>query len=230
MRDFLTSSVFMAVTISLLGYELGSFLKRKTGLAILNPLLVAIMVVIILLLLFHVDYEVYEEGSEILSYLLTPATVALAVPLYRQMHLLKKNGAAICAGVLAGVVTSLASTLLIAVAFQMTHEEYVTFLPKSITTAIGMGMSEEMGGIVTITVAVIVVTGIVGNVMGEWVCRIFHIRERIAVGLALGTSAHVIGTTKAMELGDVEGAMSSLAIVLAGILTVLGANVFAAMW
>lgn len=230
MRDFLTSSVFMAVTISLLGYELGSFLKRKTGLAILNPLLVAIMVVIILLLLFHVDYEVYEEGSEILSYLLTPATVALAVPLYRQMHLLKKNGVAICAGVLAGVVTSLASTLLIAVAFQMTHEEYVTFLPKSITTAIGMGMSEEMGGIVTITVAVIVVTGIVGNVMGEWVCRIFHIRERIAVGLALGTSAHVIGTTKAMELGDVEGAMSSLAIVLAGILTVLGANVFAAMW
>lgn len=230
MRDFLTSSVFMAVTISLLGYELGSFLKRKTGLAILNPLLVAIMVVIILLLLFHVDYEVYEEGSEILSYLLTPATVALAVPLYRQMHLLKKNGVAICAGVLAGVVTSLASTLLIAVVFQMTHEEYVTFLPKSITTAIGMGMSEEMGGIVTITVAVIVVTGIVGNVMGEWVCRIFHIRERIAVGLALGTSAHVIGTTKAMELGDVEGAMSSLAIVLAGILTVLGANVFAAMW
>ena len=230
MRDFLTSSVFMAVTISLLGYELGSFLKRKTGLAILNPLLVAIMVVIILLLLFHVDNEVYEEGSEILSYLLTPATVALAVPLYRQMHLLKKNGVAICAGVLAGVVTSLASTLLIAVAFQMTHEEYVTFLPKSITTAIGMGMSEEMGGIVTITVAVIVVTGIVGNVMGEWVCRIFHIRERIAVGLALGTSAHVIGTTKAMELGDVEGAMSSLAIVLAGILTVLGANVFAAMW
>lgn len=230
MRDFLTSSVFMAVTISLLGYELGSFLKRKTGLAILNPLLVAIAVVIVLLLLFHVDYEVYEEGSEILSYLLTPATVALAVPLYRQMHLLKKNGVAICAGVLAGVVTSLASTLLIAVVFQMTHEEYVTFLPKSITTAIGMGMSEEMGGIVTITVAVIVVTGIVGNVMGEWVCRIFHIRERIAVGLALGTSAHVIGTTKAMELGDVEGAMSSLAIVLAGILTVLGANVFAAMW
>lgn len=230
MRDFLTSSVFMAVTISLLGYEMGSFLKRKTGLAILNPLLVAIAVVIVLLLLFHVDYEVYEEGSEILSYLLTPATVALAVPLYRQMHLLKKNGVAICAGVLAGVVTSLASTLLIAFVFQMTHEEYVTFLPKSITTAIGMGMSEEMGGIVTITVAVIVVTGIVGNVMGEWVCRIFHIRERIAVGLALGTSAHVIGTTKAMELGDVEGAMSSLAIVLAGILTVLGANVFAAMW
>lgn len=230
MRDFLTSSVFMAVTISLLGYEMGSFLKRKTGLAILNPLLVAIAVVIVLLLLFHVDYEVYEEGSEILSYLLTPATVALAVPLHRQMHLLKKNGVAICAGVLAGVVTSLASTLLIAVVFQMTHEEYVTFLPKSITTAIGMGMSEEMGGIVTITVAVIVVTGIVGNVMGEWVCRIFHIRERIAVGLALGTSAHVIGTTKAMELGDVEGAMSSLAIVLAGILTVLGANVFAAMW
>lgn len=230
MHDFFTNSVFAAVVISLLGYELGSFLKKKMGLAILNPLLVAVVVVIGVLLLLHVDYAVYEERSQILNYMLTPSTVALAVPLYRQFSLLKKHGLAIAAGVLAGVLTSLVSTLLLAMLFRLTHEEYVTLLPKSITTAIGMGMSEEMGGIVTITVAVIVVTGIVGNIIGEWVCRLFHIREKIAVGLALGTSAHVIGTAKAMELGEVEGAMSSLAIVLAGVMTVVGANVFALFW
>lgn len=230
MHDFFTNSVFAAVVISLLGYELGSFLKKKTGLAILNPLLVAVVIVIGVLLLLHVDYAVYEERSQILHYMLTPSTVALAVPLYRQFSLLKKHGLAIAAGVLAGVLTSLVSTFLLAVLFRLTHEEYVTLLPKSITTAIGMGMSEEMGGIVTITVAVIVVTGIVGNIIGEWVCRLFHIREKIAVGLALGTSSHVIGTAKAMELGEVEGAMSSLAIVLAGVMTVVGANVFALFW
>lgn len=230
MHDFFTNSVFAAVVISLLGYELGSFLKKKTGLAILNPLLVAVVIVIGVLLLLHVDYAVYEERSQLLHYMLTPSTVALAVPLYRQFSLLKKHGLAIAAGVLAGVLTSLVSTLLLAVLFRLTHEEYVTLLPKSITTAIGMGMSEEMGGIVTITVAVIVVTGIVGNIIGEWVCCLFHIREKIAVGLALGTSAHVIGTAKAMELGEVEGAMSSLAIVLAGVMTVAGANVFALFW
>lgn len=230
MHDFFTYSVFAAVVISLLGYELGSFLKKKTGLAILNPLLVAVVIVIGVLLLLHVDYAVYEERSQLLNYMLTPSTVALAVPLYRQFSLLKKHGLAIAAGVLAGVLTSLVSTFLLAVLFRLTHEEYVTLLPKSITTAIGMGMSEEMGGIVTITVAVIVVTGIVGNIIGEWVCRLFHIREKIAVGLALGTSSHVIGTAKAMELGEVEGAMSSLAIVLAGVMTVVGANVFALFW
>lgn len=230
MSDILDNSVFLAVTISLLGYELGIFLRRKTGLAILNPLLVAIVVIIGFLLILDMDYVTYEEGSELLGYLLTPATVALAVPLYRQLDILKKHGIAIGIGVLAGVLTSLVSTLLLAIIFQLTHEEYVTFLPKSITTAIGMGMSEELGGIVAISVALIVVTGIVGNVMGEWVCRIFHICDKIAVGLALGTSAHVIGTTKAMELGEVEGAMSSLAIVLAGILTVVGVNVFAMIW
>lgn len=230
MSDILDNSVFLAVTISLLGYELGIFLRRKTGLAILNPLLVAIVAIIGFLLILDMDYGTYEEGSELLGYLLTPATVALAVPLYRQLDILKKHGIAIGIGVLAGVLTSLASTLLLAMFFQLTHEEYVTFLPKSITTAIGMGMSEELGGIVAISVALIVVTGIVGNVMGEWVCRIFHIRDKIAIGLALGTSAHVIGTTKAMELGEVEGAMSSLAIVLAGIFTVVGVNVFAMIW
>jgi len=165
-----------------------------------------------------------------LSYLLTPATVCLAIPLYQQMELLKKNMLAVILGILSGVLASLCSTLIFAFLFGMTHKEYVTMLPKSITTAIGMGVSEELGGLVTITVAVIIVTGVIGNVIGEAVCKLFRIYEPIAKGLALGTSAHAIGTAKALEMGEVEGAMSSLAIAVAGLLTVIGASVFAGFY
>ena len=223
MEEFFGSSLFFAVTISLLSYQFGGWLKKKTKCSLLNPLLISIVIVIGILLLFDIDYEYYEVGSSSLNYLLTPATVALAVPLYRQMEVLKKYGAAIVAAVLSGVLTSLIST---AALFRLRYEEYVTLLPKSITTAIGMVMSEQLGGLVTITVAVIVVTGIIGNVLAEGLCRLFHIREKVAVGLALGTSAHAVGTARAMEMGEIEGAMSSVAIVLSGIFTVLLANLF----
>ena len=152
--------------------------------------------------------------------------MCLAVPLYRQMNLLKKNIKAVVLGIVSGVLASLVSVLALAWLFGLSHEEYVTLLPKSITTAIGMGVSEELGGIVTITVAVIIITGVLGNMIAEAVCRIARINEPIAKGLALGTSAHAIGTAKAMEMGEVEGAMSSLAIAVAGLLTVVGASVF----
>lgn len=176
------------------------------------------------------DYESYENSAQYLSYLLTPATVCLAVPLYQQMTLLKKNLAAVACGILAGVLASLGSVLLLAFLFGLEHDVYVTLLPKSITTAIGMGVSEELGGLVTITVAVIIVTGVIGNVIGEAVCKLFRIYEPIAKGLALGTSSHAIGTAKALEMGEVEGAMSSLAIAVAGLLTVIGASVFAGFY
>lgn len=185
------------------------------------------MAVIVVLTVFGIDYERYEEGAKLLSYLLTPATVCLAIPLYEQITLLKKNSKAIMAGILSGVASSLLSILAMAALFGFSHEEYVTLLPKSITTAIGMGISQELGGIVTITVAVIIVTGILGNVIGEHICRLFHIEEPIAKGIALGTAAHAIGTAKAMELGEIEGAMSSLSIAVSGLLTVVGASVFA---
>lgn len=226
-NDFFTHSLFFGVLVSLTGYEAGQYLKRKTELAIVNPLLVAIVFVIAALLLFHIDYDAYQTGGIYLNYLLTPATVCLAVPLYKQIHLLRQYGWAILLSVFTGTVTSLFGVFLLSVLFHLDHAMYVTLLPKSITTAIGMGMSEELGGIVNITVAVIVVTGVTGNVIGEWVLKVFHVKDRIAKGLALGTSAHAIGTSKAMEMGEIEGAMSSLSIVVAGLLTVLGANVFA---
>ena len=151
----------------------------------------------------------------------------MSVPLYEQLSLLKKNLVAVAAGIVSGVLASMVSVLLLCKLFQLSHEEYVTLLPKSITTAIGMGVSEELGGIVTITVAVIIITGVLGSVIGEIVCKLFRIQEPIAKGLALGTAAHAIGTSKAMEMGPVEGAMSSLAIAVAGLLTVVSASVFA---
>lgn len=230
MKEILCNSAYFGVTVSLIGYGAGIMLKKKFKYSFLNPLLISIIFVIGVVMLCGVDYESYENSAQYLSYLLTPATVCLAVPLYQQMTLLKKNLAAVACGILAGVLASLGSVLLLAFLFGLEHDVYVTLLPKSITTAIGMGVSEELGGLVTITVAVIIVTGVIGNVIGEAVCKLFRIYEPIAKGLALGTSSHAIGTAKALEMGEVEGAMSSLAIAVAGLLTVIGASVFAGFY
>ena len=230
MKEILCNSAYFGVTVSLIGYGAGIMLKKKFKYAFLNPLLISIIFVIGVVTLCGVDYESYENSAQYLSYLLTPATVCLAVPLYQQMTLLRKNLAAVACGILAGVLASLGSVLLLAFLFGLEHDVYVTLLPKSITTAIGMGVSEELGGLVTITVAVIIVTGVIGNVIGEAVCKLFRIYEPIAKGLALGTSSHPIGTAKALEMGEVEGAMSSLAIAVAGLLTVIGASVFAGFY
>ena len=229
MKEFLVNSVFFGALLSLAGYELGLILKKKFKLAIFNPLLIASVSVIAVLLLLDIDYESYNEGGKYLSYLLTPATVSLAVPLSEQLELLKKNLKAVAAGIISGVIASVFGVFALCKLFGMNHQQYVTLLPKSITTAIGMGVSEELGGIVTITVAVIVITGVMGNVIADLVYKIFRIDEPVAKGLALGTASHAIGTAKAMELGMTEGAMSSLAIAVAGLLTAVLAPVFSGL-
>lgn len=227
MNQLFAVSVFFGVFITLAAYEVGSAIKRKFKKSVFNPLLIAIVLVILFLCLFDIEYSVYQEGAEVISFLLTPATICLAVPLYEQLELLKKNLKAVLAGIISGVLTSLGSILVLALLFRLDHAAYVTLLPKSITTAIGMGVSQELGGYVSITVAVIIVTGVLGNMLAETVCRIFKIQDPIARGIAIGTSSHAIGTAKAMEMGEIEGAMSSLSIVVSGILTVICANGFA---
>ena len=221
MNSFLQDSVFFGVFISIVTYEIGALIKKKWNVAIFNPLLISIALIMIFLLVFDVEYETYEYGAKYLSYFLTPATVALAVPLYEQLEPLKKNWKAIMAGILAGALTSAVCVLVISILFRLTHEQYVTLLPKSITTAIGMGLSEELGGIVAITVAVIVVTGIVGNMFAEGICRLFRITDPVAKGIGIGSASHAMGTAKAMEMGEIEGAMSSLSIAVSGLLTVI---------
>lgn len=216
----------MGAVISLAAYFAGMYLKKKWNRSFLNPLLISIIITIIFVIVCKIDYNTYYEGAKYISYLLTPATVCLAIPLYEQFQILKNNWKAIIAGVTAGAITSLTTVLVLALLFRFSHEEYVTFLPKSITTAIGMAVSEEQGGYVAVTVAVIIVTGILGNVFGDLILKIFRIEEPIAKGIALGTASHAIGTSKAMELGEIEGALSSLAVVVAGILTVVGVSIY----
>ena len=230
MKEMLGNAVFFGVVVSLLAYEAGVLLRKKWNFALFNPLLIAIILVILVLNIFHIDYDTYNEGAKYLSYLLTPATVCLAIPLYEQVELLKKNWKAIFAGILSGVLTSCVCILVLSRLFRLNHEMYVTLIPKSITTAIGMGVSEELEGIVTITVAVIIITGVLGNVLADFVCKLFHITEPIAKGIGIGSAAHAIGTAKALEMGEVEGAMSSLSIAIAGILTVIMAPLFSGLY
>lgn len=223
------SSAFFGVVISISGYALGVYLRKRFKRSFINPLLISVVFVIGVLLLLGIDFDSYNVGGQYISYLLTPATVCLAIPLYQQLHLLRKHKKAVALGILAGVLSSLGSILALSYLFGLTHEQYVTLLPKSITTAIGIGVSAELGGIETITVAVIILTGIFGNIVAESVFKLFRITHPVAMGLALGVSSHAIGTAKALELGEVQGAMSSLSIAVAGLLTVVCASFFAVL-
>lgn len=227
MLTFFQDSVFFGVLISLASYSIGLALKIKTGWSLMNPLLISIILVIAFLLITGVPYEKYNAGANCISYLLTPSTICLAVPLYQQVELLKKNYKAVLIGIFAGVMASLCSVLLLALIFHFDHAAYVTFLPKSITTAIGIGVSEELGGHVPVSVVVIIVTGVLGNIFAEKFLSLLHIQEPIAKGIAIGCSSHALGTAKAMEMGTIEGAMSSLSIVVCGVMTVIGASLFA---
>ena len=227
MKDVICGSVFFGAVLSILAFEIGRLIKKRFPLPLLNPLLIAIVLLIVVLRTFDIDYDTYYNGAKYISYLLTPATVCLAVPLYRQFEILQRNWKAIAAGVLSGVLASLGGVYVLSRLFGLTHEQYVTLLPKSITTAIGMSVSAELGGITAITVAVIIMTGILGNVLAETVCRLFRIEEPVAKGIAIGTASHAIGTAEAMEIGETEGTMSGLAISVAGLITVVFASFFA---
>ena len=227
MSDMFLHSTFFGAFVTFLFYQLGTVLKKKTGLAIFNPILVAAVLIIVLLKVFSIDYEAYSSGAKYITYLLTPTTVCLAIPLYEQFELLKKHPAAIMAGIITSVVTTFLLVLAFSILFGLSHREFVTFLPKSITTAIGISLSEEMGGIATVTVLSIIITGIFGNMIAESFLKLIRVTDPVAKGIAIGTSAHVMGTAKAMELGETEGAMSSLSIAVAGVVTVVVAPLFA---
>ena len=230
MTEVLFQSMFFGVSVSLIAYWIGMLLRKKLASAIFNPLLIAVVIVIFVICGFNIDYSTYKASTECISFLLTPSTVCLAIPLYQQLNILKENWKAVLVGITAGTLASLLGILLMAVLFGLTHEQYVTLLPKSVTTAIAVGISESWGGMISITSAVVIITGIVGNIIAEFVFKLAKIDEPVAKGLACGTSAHAIGTSKAMELGEVEGAMSSLSIAVAGLLTAVAASFFASMY
>ena len=226
MKEFLGNSVFFGIILTLGTYLLGVLLKKRFKIFIFNPLLVAIAISISVLAITGIEYSQYNNGASHISILLTPATVCLAIPLYEQIQLLKKNATAILIGIASGVLTSGITIAAMSMLFTLGHKEYVTLLPKSITTAIGIGLSQELDGYIAITVAAIIITGLFGNIAGDILCKICGIKHPVAKGIAIGTSAHVMGTSKAMEIGEVEGAMSSLSVAVAGCMTVAAAILF----
>ncbi len=230
MEEIFKNSLFAGITLSLGCYALGSLLRKKFTSPWVNPFLISVVVSIAVLVLCKIDYEYYYQSAKYMSFLLTPATVCLAVPLYEQLELLKKNFWAIVMGIFAGALASAVSIFILCFLLKLPKEMLATLLPKTVTTAIGMGVSEELGGYVTITVATIVVTGILGNVLADVFLKLFKITDPIAQGIALGTSAHAMGTAKAHELGQIQGAMSGLSIVITGIFTVILAPVFASLY
>lgn len=221
MTELLTRGSVWGALLTLGAFALGTFLRKRTGQPWCNPLLLGSLFVILFLRLCEIPYPDYQASAGPVSWLLLPATVSLAVPLYEQWETLRKNAAAILSGITAGVVVSLGAILVLARVFQMDRSAAVSLLPKSVTTAIGADVSGELGGIPALTTAVIILTGIFGNLTAQAVCRWFHITDPVAKGVGIGSAAHAIGTTRALELGPVEGAMSSLSIAVAGMLTAL---------
>lgn len=227
MADFLQHCGSWGVFVTLAVYALGVLINRKTKLALCNPLLLGSIFMIVFLRCFAIPYADYSASAAPVNWLLGPATVSLAIPLYEKWDLLEKNVGAILAAILAGVLTSLGSVLVMAHLLRMGHANAVTLLPKSVTTAIGMDIAETLGGTAALAGAVIILTGIAGSLLADTICRVFHITDPVAKGLALGTSAHAVGTSKALQMGEVEGAISGLAIAVAGVLTAVLAPMMA---
>ncbi len=223
MKEFLEGSVFFGLVLTLVVFYFSQWLQKKSGLVLLNPILTSTVVIILILAAGRIPYQAYAKGGSVIHLLLTPATVCFAVPLYRQVKLLKKNYRAILAAIISGTIACLSLISAICLIFAVENRVIASVMPKSVTTAIAIGIAEENGGIAALAVASVIVTGIIGVVLANLVFRLLKIEEPVARGLALGVSAHALGTSKALELGEIEAAMSSLALIITGMLTVVAA-------
>jgi len=220
MTDFLNIPV-LPVVLTLAGYWIGTLCQRKWKTPLLNPILIGMAVVVVFILTTGMETEVYKAGTEKLSWLMTPATISLAIPMYEQLQILKKNGKAILAGAAAGAITCVIVLMVSGLLIHMDKTILVSLMPKSVTAAIGVPLCELFGGIGAVTTAAIAITGICANMFGVTFCKWFGITDPIAQGVAFGTAGHVIGTSKASELSPLTGAVSSLSLVVAGLLTAL---------
>ena len=220
MTDLRSISV-LPVLLTLLAFRAGQFLQEKTKSPICNPILVAVILVLLTLGGTGMELSVYQQGAPMLSWLMTPATICLAISMYEQFRALRENIPMILTGVAAGAVSCLGMVLVFSLLAGFDSALTVSLLPKSVTTAIGVPLSQIAGGVASVTTAAIILTGITASVLGPWLCRIFRLTDDISRGVAFGTAGHVIGTAKANEFGPLTGAVSSLSLVVAGLLTAL---------
>lgn len=220
MINELIQNTAFGVALTLIAYQAGKYIQRKTGLKVLSPFLTGTLLIIGILLLGNIDYENYQRGGSILSFFLGPATVSFAIPLYKNLHILKRNLIPIMAGILGGLSVGLLSAYGLCRIFDINHQVAISMLPKSVTSAIGYSISTMVGGVPEITLVLIIVAGVTGYLVGAPILKLLKIENPIIKGITLGTNSHIVGTAKAMELGEEEGAMSSAAITIAGLIMV----------
>ena len=218
------------ILLTVVCYELALALYKKVKLVIFTPFFVAEVILISVLLIFDIDYDIYNVGGQIITMFISPLTIVLAIPLYLQLKVLKENGVIIITGIFAGCVTALLSMLGFAYLFKMDPVIFASLLPKSVTTAIAVEVSASLGGISALTALAVMIAGITGAMLSPLLARVFRIKSEVAIGLAIGTSSHALGTSKAIELGETQGAMSSLSIGIAGIITVFLAPLVARLF
>ena len=226
MKEIVFSSPFFGITISIVAYSIGVWLNKKTKMALINPLLISYVIIIPLLILLNIPLEWYKRGGDIINMFLSPATAVLAITVYRQRKLLKDHILSVIVGSIAGSLTSLLVVYALCRLLLMPDEITVSMLPKSITTPMAIAVSESLGGIDAVTVLAVIITGISGNILGPILIKVFRIKNEIAQGMAMGAASHAVGTSKAIELGEVQGALSSIALVMSGIITVILSLIF----
>ena len=219
MAEFLSGISLFSIVLTFGAYQVGLWCQKKWKSALFNPILIAMLLVIGVLLVTGVSNAQYQAGSASFSWLLMPATVCLALPLYEHLKVLKKSLGAIFAGIAAGTITSLVFVFVLCRLFCLDQMLTISMLPKSVTSAFGMVLSEQNGGIGALSAASIIITGVLGCLFGPVLCKLFRIQDPVAQGVAFGTATHAGGTTKAVELGQLQGAVSSLSLAIAGLLT-----------
>ncbi len=226
MNMSILNTPLFGLILTILSFEIGLFIFKKLKFPVFNPLLLGIIIAMSVISFFNIPLDYFRQGGNYITFLLAPATISLALPLYKQLDKLKQNFIPIIIGSVVGAVTAIVSTILLGKLLGIDKTLLISFMPKSITTPIGIELSKLLGGVPAITIFSILVTGISGNVFAPIICRHFRIKHPVAKGIGIGISSHAVGTSKAIEMGEIEGAMSALSIVIAGIITFIIAPVF----
>jgi len=217
--ELLFNNPIVGLSVSILGYGIGAWVKKKTGSSLANPLAIGSILVILLINLSPLSLESYQVGGSILTMFLVPVTTILALYIYEQWRLLKENAIPVLCGCVSGSVASIVSVVVLCRVFNIEEALTASLLPKSVTTAIALELSETVGGLVPITVSAVILTGIMSAVASPIIIKTLRLDDPIAIGTAIGTSGHAIGTARALEYGKTEGAMSSIALVLSAVIT-----------
>lgn len=226
MKEVITSSPLFGTGLTIFAYWIGMKVSQKLKKTIFNPYLIAVVLVLAVLAIFSIPYSSYAEGGDFIGMFLTPVTTILALSIYRQRETVKSHFIPILTGTIVGSIVSVITIVLLAEAMGITEELKYSLVPKSVTTPIAVAISDSLGGIRSLTVTALIITGVMGNILAPLLVKLFRVRSRIATGVAIGTASHVIGTSKALEMGEDIGAMSGIALSFSGIITAIFVSIF----